>query len=71
MMDTQDYGVWQPIETAPKDGTSILLAHEHPNNGWVMAAARHFAGRWYANGGSVVWLSTHWMPLPSPPGEVK
>jgi hypothetical protein len=60
---------WQPIETAPKDGTELLLYGPFvPTGGTYMDI-----GRWtdYADG---FWdwsaddsQPTHWMPLPSPP----
>jgi len=56
---------WQPIETAPKDGTPVLVA----DGSWVGVLA------WdrYANG----WVNdemdsaspTHWRPLPKPPAS--
>ena len=59
---------WQPINTAPMDGSAVLL---WPWNGMVAGDAR--MGSW--NGYS--WDDgdfhddmgdmTHWMPLPSPP----
>lgn len=58
---------WQPIETAPKDGTRVLVADE---NVW-MAVARNWPcnGYWIEDAASGMRLNppTHWMPLPSPP----
>ena len=68
---------WQTIETAPKDGTSILLygywegeihSIEDEKNIWM---AQYTYGDWLINGGdyygSYVRNPTHWMPLPEPP----
>ena len=56
---------WQPIETAPKDGTRVLL--------WIepVKIAMPFAwqdGRWMGDDYplNMAW-PTHWMPLPEPP----
>lgn len=65
--------VWQPIETAPLDGTEVVLFYPHMSNGLVTAGYYHRADfhhepYWYAdlvNGGASP--PTHWMPLPPPP----
>jgi hypothetical protein len=67
---------WQPIETAPKDGTGVLgwwpLWTAFPvriwwqNNQWRMA--EDHPATWYD--GMPRWHGpTHWMPLPEPPGS--
>ena len=63
---------WKPIETAPKDGTEILLVHRA--DGKSIRRHRYGVGCYSAmNGGSILWdwgwtiPPTHWMPLPSPP----
>lgn len=64
---------WQPIETAPRDGTRVLLYCA----GGDIAAAEYvvasdgFAG-WEVSHTetSAIYLAvraTHWMPLPPPP----
>ena len=67
---------WQPIETAPKDGRSILLLNgdQVSYGGWISAADQGAdVGEEYliAAGWWSVDLSdndpTHWMPLPTPP----
>lgn len=70
---------WQPIETAPDDGTSVLIASEIiPSEAAQQAGAKAF---WDVAIGSCYsrsfkdkkWTSvlggkpTHWMPLPKPP----
>ena len=58
---------WKPIETAPKDGTRIML--------WPIGNCRNGlrmeTGHWCLNGhwkcGERSPRATHWMPLPEPP----
>lgn len=72
---------WEPIATAPKDGTFILLAGP---SGYSTTPLRVEVGRWYPEyrPGSP-WQThsnddftdggpepTHWMPLPKVPGGI-
>ncbi len=66
---------WQPIETAPRDGTRILLFQpEEISRGRVLHRA--VLGHWVACAHSG-WVSdglqhaepTHWMPLPEAPAD--
>lgn len=67
---------WQPIETAPKDGTFILLLGD---SGYISTPHRIEVGRWITNYRDW-WVTidgsaftdggvepTHWMPLPNIP----
>jgi hypothetical protein len=69
---------WQPIETAPKDGTRILLGRfvkkcEHRRNFHVQVDYWNVPkrnGPRYTGWGRFnehYWPPTHWMPLPDPP----
>ena len=69
---------WQPIETAPKDGTEILLfcPHDDPQNvqGYFSSEPEEHARYWRPTESlvaDVVGLiePTHWMPLPTPPKQ--
>ena len=63
---------WQPIETAPKDGTAILLTDARVLD-WTQVA--YWDGRpgeyvWARDDADTLWHKdsfTHWMRLPSPP----
>lgn len=68
-------GEWQPIETAPKDGTEILVADYRVAGGFMNVVA--YTDEDFPN----VWETqeflayhheafTHWMPLPKPPEPV-
>jgi hypothetical protein len=61
---------WQPIETAPRDGTNILIVNHKGN----IASGLWQCGGWWLRGGNGPNTffndhhgPTHWMPLPSPP----
>ena len=64
---------WQPIETAPRDGESILAicaTAYSPVAGvtWWQDGWTHYsrpAEKWH--GGVGKWFPTHWMPLPAAP----
>lgn len=55
---------WQPIETAPRDGTWILVYV----NGTVTNAF-FYLGHWDDGDYFSRMEPTHWMPLPEPPDE--
>lgn len=62
---------WQPIETAPKDGTKILANFTHPEvEYWPVVAYWTDAvdmQRWAGFPRDA--QPTHWMPLPQPPND--
>ncbi|MDW9726351.1 hypothetical protein GOB91_29325 [Sinorhizobium meliloti] len=72
---------WQPIETAPKDGTTIL-AFCQDGEGDDAEPMRQAVLKWDGNAGdSGLWVGyyrglryhgdpTHWQPLPPKPAAV-
>lgn len=72
---------WQPIETAPKDGRTILVF----DDGEVVTVKWRYDDRWGGAWGSEDYIQdgsiyddaliahspTHWMPLPDPPQGVE
>ena len=66
---------WQPIETAPKDGTAIdLWVSYEDGSGQRVTDCTWFNGRWWPGEGPTWQLDegdgekiTHWRPLPNPP----
>lgn len=68
---------WQPIETAPRDGTDILIYVQLSNECFVAYWHSRFSklvrgDAWaFATlfGGRTAYTkeATHWMPLPEPP----
>jgi hypothetical protein len=58
---------WQPIETAPKDSSYVLLAGKHRKD----IASGYWLQSAYAGNGAWIWpfvhkYPTHWIPLPAP-----
>lgn len=72
---------WQPIESAPRDGTRLRLGHEMDVSSMKIGAFcethGHWDGeRWITSSffiipggryGLATGQPTHWMPLPPPP----
>jgi hypothetical protein len=68
---------WQSIETAPTDGTEILLAVKYPRGSrkgffTEVLTAQYcnsiYRKDWVATSGAdVTGTATHWMPLPENP----
>lgn len=58
---------WQPIETAPKDETRVLLGRAGVH---AMHTAFWRGGIWHCGGHSYFNNPTHWMPLPEHPSVV-
>jgi hypothetical protein len=66
---------WRPIETAPKDGTKVILLCV--SKSMSFGGTHAIQGYWGGNTGFENWITlssyklrpTHWMPLPAAPGE--
>lgn len=59
---------WQPIETAPKDGTRVLLwctVNRGVYAGFYTTGARRRRGFW--EDGEYKLAPSHWQPSPPPP----
>jgi hypothetical protein len=61
---------WRPIDTAPKDGTRVLLW----SNGflvmvgaWLEHTGRVMAPTWWSNNVPIIPGPTHWLPIPAIP----
>jgi hypothetical protein len=63
-------GAWQPIATAPCDGTRVLTYREgwqeHTTVAWFNSTGCG-AACWVPVWGSQCPPPTHWTPLPAPP----
>jgi len=62
---------WQPIETAPKDGTDMLCCgwrYNQPKNDWFHTVC-WWNGHGFVDDSGYVDFVTHWMPLPKAPND--
>ncbi|CAA6603742.1 conserved hypothetical protein [Rhodospirillaceae bacterium LM-1] len=60
---------WIPIETAPQDGTRILVYDANPfeeYDRYAVVKWEDTIGTFENADGRSIW-PTHWMPLPAPP----
>lgn len=60
---------WQPIETAPKDGTEVIVFEANfPKVIFIAKMGRQGIGvwDWMTTDGDVAFPA-YWMPLPKPP----
>jgi Protein of unknown function (DUF551) len=64
---------WQPIETAPKDATEVLVCDENSIfiGQWLKGAHPWNDGAWWVEGAQITSTPTHWMPLPPLPEKTE
>lgn len=83
--EVEQVSEWQPIETAPKDGTDVIVMYMHCEtqcvfNAFYASEEYHWEKRdvgWWSYEHSEVsrillndfMEPTHWMPLPPPPKD--
>lgn len=70
---------WRPMEEAPKDGSSVIIAHKVVKGRWIVCESYHDGSRrkepWLRinTSRSDEWFDTFaptkWRPLPEPPGD--
>lgn len=69
---------WQPIETAPRDGTEIITVVKgfvptigwYDGNEWLNHALLYDAvSSFLVDCDDIRYNPTHWMPLPEPPKD--
>lgn len=60
---------WHPIETAPTDGTDVLIGGDFSYVGGVVMAKyiTDYPRSTFSDMDGDLYYPTHWMPLPKPP----
>ena len=68
-MQLEEASQWQPIDTAPKDGTLVVVYDGDP--GCPIEMARYFEDNsgWFDDAHGFRLKPTYWQPLPEPPQE--
>jgi hypothetical protein len=65
---------WQPIETAPKDSSSVILwpyMDDWVNSQITVGYYRAEVPSWYCEITEQLFDPTQWMPLPEPPEDIQ
>ena len=69
-------GEWKTIDSAPKDGTSILLWCPYADKSGTIVVGEFWVRAWASSDWKIDYSTmvildapdpTHWMPLPEPP----
>ena len=62
-------GIWQPIETAPKEAKDIILFNGWVSIGFFAPYLSQFVPYEHTEDNNILFTKppTHWMPLPNPP----
>lgn len=66
VLEAADAAAWEPIETAPTDGTLVIVyaAPRDGLRGFVTCVAYHEDAGWCVDD---IRYATHWRQLPTPP----
>lgn len=67
--DLLERTTWRTMDSAPKDGTEVLVFDDGATivSLWMDESPSHGSGWW--DNGIMDPAPTHWMPLPLPPSE--
>jgi hypothetical protein len=70
LLDEVEQNQWRDIESAPKDGTEVvvLIGAKDVRLGWFFAPSSTTRA-WLDQRGDVI-KPTHWLPLPTPPANL-
>lgn len=60
---------WRPIETAPRDGTKVLVVYPVHGEEQMLLIAHQDELGWDTGYWRFHNAPTHWQPLPAPPEE--
>lgn len=86
VLELEEDAAWRPIETAPRDGTVLLACVKQDGTQlvgeahWVEETSADCAAWWWAQQDpgdphsepiQMMWVITHWRPLPAPPALEK
>jgi hypothetical protein len=71
LRELQQLREWQPIETGPKDGRTVLLNRAGSDRVYTGRYATCVDAGWWQDTHGQRRDPTHWKPLPAPPSEVR